>query len=627
MSEDIDHIAQLQQRLYTRDPDNLPKRKFGILHPIKQKVQSAWGSTSLPEEPITLRRSVAGYKRFFVIALLFFLAALGAAFFSLYRGAVTLSSKNVDLVILGNSFVAGGEELPIQVGIANKNAANLVNAVLTLNYPKGATDETGSDVMRIERTIGTVGSGKTRSEDFTAILYGEQGISRTLTALLTYQLEGSTATFQKEATFSVMVSSSPVGLVVDVPSAVVANQTFTLNITNSFSGDKMLPSVIARVEYPNGFVFQSATPAPMSGNNVWNLGDLQKGDQRTISIQGKLLGEINDEKAFRIYVGTPPDATSTKIAVAYNSVLSTLKIAEPFVAGSIAVDGKTDDTIALTIGSDINGTVSWVNNSSYTITNPTFSLVLGGGAIDVNSLTAPNSYYDPLTRTITWTADSDPGLVALPSGAKGTLSFGFTPTEIGKDVTLALSIQGTVPDQGGRVGTIENIDTKTVRFASNIQFAAQSLYSIGPIKNSGPYPPKADAQTTYTIMWTVLPSENPLTNVVASAELPQGVSWTGTIIPSTETISYNPDTRIVTWNVGVLPKALTSTPKSRSVSFQVANKPTRSAVGSDIMLLGDTTVSATDAVTQTNIVSTRPKLTTKFATDPIYTEGADRVVR
>jgi hypothetical protein len=70
--EEIDHIAELQKRLYTRDPDNAPKRKYGILHPIKTSAQSTWGETELPEEKIVHHRTARGYKRFFLGALLFF---------------------------------------------------------------------------------------------------------------------------------------------------------------------------------------------------------------------------------------------------------------------------------------------------------------------------------------------------------------------------------------------------------------------------------------------------------------------------------------------------------------------------------------------------------------------------
>ncbi len=626
--QEFDHIAELQKKLYTRDPDNMPKRKFGILHPVKDQTKSTWGETKLPESKLKVHQSAAGYKRFFVIALLFFFGALAVALFAYYRGAVTLSSKNVEVTILGNSFVAGGEELPVQIEIANKNSADLVDAELTINYPKGATDETGSDIVRLERELGSIGSGKTKSEEFIVVLYGEQGISRDITATLTYQLKGSSAVFTKDATFSVMVSSSPVGLTVDAPTGVVPNQPFTLTLRNNFSGDKMLPNVVARVEYPNGFVFGSATPKPTSGNNVWSLGDMQTGDERAIAITGRLVGEVSDEKAFRIYVGTPENEMSGKIAVAYNSALATLKLIQPFIAGAIMIDDKDDDVVALSIGSDIEGEVTWINNASTSVVRPTFTLTLGGDGIDLDTIEARDSYFDPLERTITWNGDTSSSLGSIAPGERGTFPFSFKTVNGAAgthDVTLALSVKGTLPDQGGAEQSIDTIDQKVVRFASSLQFAAQSLYSIGPIKNTGPYPPKANADTTYTITWTILPSQNAITNAVATAVLPQGVSWTGTIVPTGEAISFSPDTSTVTWNIGALPKA-TSVQRSKTVAFQVKVKPTKTQAGTPLTLLGETKVTATDTVTNTPISLTRSQLTTRFDTDPIYAQGRDRVL-
>lgn len=82
--EEIDHIAELQKRLYTRDPDNAPKRKYGILHPIKTSTQSTWGETELPEEKVVHHRTARGYKRFFLGAFLFFPSSTrGRTFFTL----------------------------------------------------------------------------------------------------------------------------------------------------------------------------------------------------------------------------------------------------------------------------------------------------------------------------------------------------------------------------------------------------------------------------------------------------------------------------------------------------------------------------------------------------------------
>lgn len=628
MNDEIDHIDQLKKRLYSRDPDSLPKRKFGILRPLRQNIDSTWGQTSIIKEKEITEKHTAGYKKFFIFAVIFFLIAAGIVLFSYFRGAVTLSSKNVELTILGNSFVGGGEELPIQVEVSNTNSANLENAVLTLNYPKGATDENGGDVMRIERVLGVVGTGKTKSESFTVILYGEQGSSREIKADLSYQLAGSNSVFQKETVFPVMVNSSPVSLNVNAPTAVVSNQSFNLTLRTNFSGDKSLNNVISRIDYPNGFVFQSADPAPISGNNVWSLGNLEKGDQKTISITGKIVGEQNDEKAFRIYLGTPESENSNKIDVVYNSALATLNLTEPFITGNILIDNNSQDLVALTIGDGIQGSVKWINNSAKTITNPIFTLALEGDNIDYNSIDAADGHYDPLDKTITWSGDSDLTLASIAPGATGSLLFSFDTdfTNAGsQDIKLTLSVKGSFPDLNNKEQSIDNIDQKIIKFASNIQFGAQSLFSVGPFKNTGPYPARADRETTYTIMWTILPTDNALKNVLVTTALPGGISWQGVFNPTSENLSYDTNTHIITWNVGTLPRSSTST-KNRTVYFQVKAKPTRSQIGSPLTLINESKVTATDSVTNTQVATSRPALTTRFDTDAIYTTGSENVL-
>lgn len=627
MPGEIDHIKELQNRLYTRDPDNIPKKKFGILHPVKQNVDSTWGDKNIPKDRGPQKVSVRGYKRFFLFSFLFFAIGLGLAAFSVFRGAVTLSSKNVDVVILGNSFVDGGEVLPIQVEIANRNSSDLINAELTLEYPKGATDSSGSEVARVTELLGTIGSGKTRSIGFSALLYGEQGLSRTIVATLSYNLAGSTATFQKKQSFSVVINSSPIALTISGPSVTAADQVFTLTIRSLFTGEQPLANPLVRVEYPNGFTFLSATPTAYSGGNTWAIGPLEKGQEKVITIKGKISGLEQDEKAFRVYLGTPISDTDSRIAVAYNSALHSLVIERPFIVSELNVGGGSKDVESLPIGSSINGSVSWRNMTGFPITNPTFNAVLSGEDTDSLGVQVVDGYYDDLLRTMTWTNTSNKDLAIIEPGEEGSLLFNITPTlsSYNKDITVSLSIEGTLPNLENQMKTIQNIDELTIRYAARIQFAAQALYSIGPIKNSGPYPPKSDKETTYTVTWTARPSDNPFSNMIASATLPTNVIWMGTISPSTEILSYNPDSREIKWSVGSLPKA-TSTPLSKSVSFQIKVRPTSTQVGADVPLLSETKITAKDVSANVPIDSTRPALSTILSTDPIYNPGMEKVV-
>lgn len=628
-SEEIDHIAELEQKLYARDPDSAPKRTIGILRPLKNNVESKWGQDDLEKKKRGHVPAPSGYKRLFIVSFFFFLIALGAALFSVYRGAVTLSSKNVEVTILGNSFVSGGEALPIQVDMVNKNAADLVDAEITLSYPKGSVDASGGELERVNKLLGTIGSGKTKTEEFSVVLYGEQGTSRTITATLEYKLAGSNTTFVKEKVFSVMINSSPVSLTVDAPTSTASNQPFTITIRTVFTGDTLLDNAVVRVEYPNGYVFNSAIPSPESGTTVWALGDLVKGTERTISIKGKLVGEQQDEKAFHVYVGSRTSDTDSRISVAYNSALKSVTIAEPFISGSISVAGQEGDVVALPNGSSVSGVIRYSNNSPIRITNPIFTLSLGGDTILTDSIGADSGQYDSFEKQIIWNNETSLDLVALEPGARGELAFSFNTT-VAKpgtagDIVLALSVAGTFPDRDFFEDAISNIDQKTIRFASRLQFASQALYSIGPIKNTGPFPPRVDKETTYTVEWVMRPVENPLTKAVATAVLPFGATWVGVVAPQSEAVSYDPETRIISWNIGGMPRA-TSTPANRSVAFQVKVKPVKLQIDSELQLLGETTITATDTVANTPLSITRPALTNRLSTDPAYSLGKEKVL-
>lgn len=627
---EIDHIEELEKRLYARNPESVPERKYGILHPTRESVESKWGETDIKHPKRLMPAPLTGYRRFFLVSIIFFVIALGVAFFSIYRAGSVLSSKNVDVTVLGNSFVGAGEELPLQVAIANTNAVPLEGATLTLMYPKGAVDTNGGELVRDVHQIGEVLPGKTTTENFTAVLYGEQGTSHTITAHLEYKLAGSSAVFIKEKTFSVIINASPIRLTVDGPAASASNQPFTLTIRNLFMGDKPLEHAIVRIEYPSGYVFQSAVPAPVSGNNIWTLGDMTKGTEQVIQIKGKLIGEQQDEKAFRIYVGTPESDTDFRVAVAYTSALHSVIIEQPFVTADITIgtSGPDTDVAPVTYGNPIQGSIAWTNNAAIPIASAKFTLAIDSPEVDMNTIVAPNANIDAVARTITWSAMSDEQIASIDAGASGTFPFTLNMlpgTTAPGDVGLTLSVDGVFPDRDYAPVSIAGIDQKTIRFASQLQFAAASLYSTGGIKNTGPFPPKADVATTYTLQWTILPVQNALSNVRASAVLPSTVTWTGVTSPSNESIAYNNDTRTVTWDIGPMPKN-TGLAQGRTIAFQVQVKPSKTQVGSELQLLGETSISGTDAIANVPLAATRQPLTTRLFSDPAYTAGKEKVV-
>lgn len=121
------------------------------------------------------------------------------------------------------------------------------------------------------------------------------------------------------------------------------------------------------------------------------------------------------------------------------------------------------------------------------------------------------------------------------------------------------------------------------------------------------------------------PVENPLTKATATAVIPLGAIWTGVTYPSSESLSYDPTSRTVTWNIGAVPKS-SSSALSRTASFQVKVSPTKGQIDTELNLLGETTISAVDEVAGTPLSITRPAVTTRLSTDPAYSVGKEKVL-
>ena len=159
-----------------------------------------------------------------------------------------------------------------------------------------------------------------------------------------------------------------------------------------------------------------------------------------------------------------------------------------------------------------------------------------------------------------------------------------------------------------------------------MEISSKSFRSVGSFTNTGPIPPKADVESTYTINWTLTNTTNDLKDTLVSATLPVGVSWKGEVSPVSERISYNPDTRVVSWNVGNVSSGVGFTYSPKSVSFKLGIIPSINQIGTAPPLLSQATVTATDTYTETPIGAVSSVATTQYS-DSSYKNGDDVVVK
>jgi len=293
-NDKLDKIEEMKAKLFNKSYQVRSQYHSDFTFKNKKEVPDSWKKEEPKEnvaEKFLLKTSM--FKKFFIFSIVFFVLALGYAAYTFFVGTNSVSNNNIDITVLGNAFVAGGEDLPLQVEIVNKNSSPLELADLVVSYPKNSADGSSSDSSILRTSIGTIPAGGTANENIKFVLFGEQGSVQSIKISLEYRVESSNAIFVKEIPYQVTINSTPINLSVDAPDQANPNQEISLNVKATLNATKPASGMLLRVDYPIGFEFESATPAPSFGTNVWSLGDLAPGAEKDILIVGKMV-DVSD---------------------------------------------------------------------------------------------------------------------------------------------------------------------------------------------------------------------------------------------------------------------------------------------------------------------------------------------
>jgi hypothetical protein len=607
-------------------------QREGILHQVGHNVSSEWKDDQIKRENDMNnkfkkpRRSIL--KKFFIVSVIFFVGALGFAFYKFSSNDVSVSNDKIDIMIIGNAFAKGGEELPLQIEITNNNNANLELVNLIIEYPKGAEDS-AIDVVRLPRdAIGTIKPGEKVIRNIKVTLFGEEKSVRNIKVSLEYHPQGSNAIFTKDKYYPVTISLAPLSLIMEAPTNATANQPISFKITATLNTSLPNENPILQVTYPNNFIFDSAIPAPVLGNSIWDLSTLTITSPITVEVKGRLIGQDGDEQVFHAYAGATSGMNQSVISVIYSSILQKVLITKPFLEAHILVNGQDLTEYAVSGGREVNVSVAWANNLPTRITDGQIIVSLSGNAFDKNTVKSLNGFYDSVNSQIIWDKNSVSDLLEINPGEEGDISFSFKPpsfiglSNIVKDpqVSIKVSIKGRQPQLGSTYNDVNNFSEKIVKILSDFQIASSATYA------SGSMPPKAETETNYTVTWTLSNSTNNINQAQARSALPIYVKWIGLTSGENENVTYNDVTREVIWNIGqVSPN--TGINSNREASFNISLKPSLSQVGSVPQLMKEIYLSGTDLFANVLIKSTRGPITTSLNNDPNFKPGNARVVQ
>jgi hypothetical protein len=644
--ENKERLEKLKKRLYSRNaPDVIDtgrsEFKTENLTSETESPRENWGETQNNSfDRLAKQVTDAAYskhsfvRKIFIFSLIFFVIAAGVAAFVFFGGVNVVSSKNVDIKVVGPLSVGGGQEADLDINIINNNNVDLNSASLVVKYPDGTRDSADlSKLLTQERfDVGTVKSGSSFAQNIKAVFFGSQDDVKQIQISLEYRVENSSALFYKDKSYEVSISSSPVIVTATYPKEVNSNQSISFNVEVVSNSKDKLNNFLVNVAYPSGFVFGGASPAASFGNNTWQFAELAPGAKKTITITGNLIGQDNEEKVFKIGAGTASGDDERVIGISFANLTESVLIKKPFINLNVSVGGKNQDYVGQG-GSQADVGISLTNNLSTKLFNTSVQVALGGGAFNQLGVIAGNGgFFQSSDNTILWDKRAVEEFASMDPGSERDLSFNISPllyANIVKgskpEINITVTATGERITDSGSSEEVTTTETRKIILGTDLNLSAKVVRSVGNIENSGPIPPKVDTPTDYTVVWSISNSFNQVSNAQVRATLPPYVKWTNLKDPQSENISLNQITNEIIWNAGlVLPNTGANT---KQVYFQLEFLPSVSQVGQSPVILGEATISGIDKVTGAKIEFKVPALTTIFSSDPSFNQGDDRVVK
>jgi hypothetical protein len=568
---------------------------------------------------------------FFIIGILL---AAGLAIFVVYL-LLPPAAPNIAISFSEPSSVIIGQPFPLSITVSNQSKSVLKNAELNIILPAGISF-VGEDPGQQATTeqIDTLSSQTINPpENLELIATGAAGAasiagtSQTISAKLIYETaETDNTQYETDGNTNVVIGAQPaVTVTYNAPSNIFSGQNFDLSVNYQNNTTGTFQDLQLQMQYPPAYNFVKSSLNPLNGaGNSWNLGLLAANTTGTFTITGNIVGpsgvqyqlngtpSVSVPSSSQMYPLNPPSPANFSVTGLPLSLLLTLNNSSTYVAG---------------LNDNLNYTLTYTNNSNIVFQGLNASVSFVGQMYDFTSVKSAGSF-DSNADTISWNAANTPQLASLAPGQSGSVNFSintksaFPITSVDdKNYVLKAAAQitsQTVP-QNVEGSSTQSLASLTNKVGGVITIGATGYYNDPTIKitNSGPYPPKANQATEYTIHWDIKNYSTDASSVTVSAYLQSGTTFTGQVesnVPSSTPV-YNPTTGLITWTIPFVPATTGVIGSPAEAVFQVINTPSITEIGQDVTLLGPTSLSSMDLFTGEKLTASADPITSQLRND------------
>jgi len=545
---------------------------------------------------------------FWALFVIFVLVAAGIGF---YFYSYFLN-RDIAFSLSAPQSVLAGVPFDIEAGTKN-NFNNALNDVrISVILPEGTFFSGENKEKRFyDKSFGTLEKDANFQEKISIIaLPGSQTLKKFNVKISYYTPAlGAGSRFEQTKTVEVFIGESALRLDVIAPQKVLNNEDFKIEIHYRNMADINFSNVELGLNYPDSFIFKSSTIVPSGKNNTWFLGDLPKnGSEGSLVITGRVVS--SDKSFFEIKGDLLAEISGQEYLISEKT--AQLNIASSPLILSVSIGDKRDYIVSLR--ENLRYKISYRNSSDVGLNDVIITAKLTGEMFDFKTFSS-NGFFDSKNNVITWNVANTSNLRMIGPGADGYVEFQIRtkedfPIKRESDKNFVLSVAAeisspTVPYQVSSDKTISFANLKNnVSGAVSISASALFYDPSSGINNKGQFPPKVNQPTNFTVHWEITNYSTDVSNIKVNAFLQSGVRWTGQVKSNINSLpSYDERTQEVVWNIDKIlaTKGIISSPVE--AIFQVEATPNVIQTGTNMPLLGQTTIRASDDFNKINLMN------------------------
>lgn len=535
-----------------------------------------------------------------VIFSVLFVVGGGVIALFAYQGSL---SRGLNLELKVPEKVQIGVPFDFQVNVSNSSTNILEDVRLSVALPEGLAFLGSPASKNVDfRSLNNLGEGSLTQQTFRLIALNGENTFKRITVSANYLSGSLNSRFQKEVTIDAAIGTYGIALDIATPQKIFSGESFDTEISYKNNSDGDFEDLKLKINYPITFSLIKSSLPPDLGNNVWILGGLRRGSEMKFKISGNVIGPEDSSFDMKSIIQTSFLGQTYDISV--NT--ATIAIATSPLSLKISLNGEAD--YISKANDSIGYNLAYLNNTDIALRDVIIKAQLIGAMFDLSTIQGPATFRSS-DNTLIWNASNAPQLSTISAGQSGSVGFVIKtksayPIKRLSDRNFTLKVSAsiespTVPNfvAAEKTFSVTSLENKV---AGQVAIDTKAYFrdAASGILNSGPFPPKVNQPTQYTVHWLITNQATDIKDVEVKAFLGGNVRYTGVskVTGGSDPV-YNERTQEMIWKIDRVPATTGVISRPMEATFQIEATPSTSDKGRLMPLIGDTTLKAIDEFT------------------------------